>query len=124
MPTTSLPLSTILNVAVSVSPAAAPGPTLNQALIVGPSTGIPPVGANSRLRLYTSLTAMASDGFGTSAPEYLAAQVYFGQTPAPTYLWLGRQDLTAIKTVVIGAAAGTGYVVGDVVTVVQGGASG
>jgi hypothetical protein len=67
---------------------------------------------------------MASDGFSTNAPEYLAAQVYFGQTPAPTYLWVGRQDLTALKTIAIGAAAGTGYVVGDVVTVVQGGASG
>lgn len=120
----SLPLSTILNVSTLVSPAAAPGPSFNQALIVGPSTTIPSVGANSRLRLYYSLDQLTTDGFTSSSPEFLAAELYFGQTPKPTYLWIGRQDLTAISAVAVGTAAGTGYAVGDVVSVVESGASG
>ncbi len=120
---TSLPLSNIINVAVSIAPAPAPGPSFNQALIIGPSTHIPSQGANSRLRLYQSLTAMTQDGFLTTDPEYLAAEVYFGQTPKPTFLKIGRQNLTAIATETI-STAGTGYAVGDIITVVQSGASG
>jgi hypothetical protein len=117
----SLPLSTILNVAVVVSPAAAPGPSFNQGLIVGPSDTI---SSSERLRLYSYGTeGMIQDGFSSTDPEVKAAEKYFGQTPKPTYLWIGRQDLTAIATAVVGSAAGTGYAVGDVVTVVQTGAS-
>ena len=118
-----LPLNQILNVAVVVSPTAAPGPSFNQALIVGSSTVIPSVGENSRLRLYYSIAAMIADGFLTSSPEYLAATLYFGQTPQPTYLWIGRQDLTAIAAATVGSSGGTNYAVGDILTVVQGGAS-
>lgn len=99
MANNTLPLSIPVNVAVSVSPVAAPTPTFNQGLIVGPSTVIPATtGANPRIRQYSSLAQMATDGFTTSHPEYVAAQLYFGQTPAPTYLWVGRQDLTASET--------------------------
>ena len=124
MSVVSLPLSDIIPVSVIVAPLAVPGLTFNQGLIVGSSVTIPSIGANSRLRLYTSVNDMLTDGFSTSSPEYLSATLYFGQTPQPTFLWVGRQDLTAIQTVAIGASAGTGYVVGDLLTVVQGGASG
>jgi len=120
MSVNSLSLSNILNVAVVVSPAAVPGPSFNQALIVGPSTIIP---STERLRLYTSLTAIGQD-FSSTGPEFLAASLYFGQTPKPNFLWMGRQDLTAIATAAVNTAAGTGYHVGDIVTVVQTGASG
>lgn len=122
MPTPSLSLNTVFGVNVVISPQAPAGPAFNQALILGTSTAIPSVGANSRLRQYTSLTDIQSDGFATNTPEYQAATLYFGQNP--TYLWIGRQDLTAIATVSIGGAAGSGYVVGDIVTVVQSGAQG
>ena len=77
MSVSSLPLSEILNVAVVVSPAAAPGPAFNQALIVGSSNVIPSVGSNSRVQQFTSLTGMltASPPFTTTDPEYLAAEV-------------------------------------------------
>ncbi|HLH04949.1 MAG TPA: DUF3383 family protein [Bryobacteraceae bacterium] len=94
MPTTQ-PLSVVVNVAVTVAPVAAATPTFNQGLIVGPSTVIP---ASQRVRQYTSLAAMLSDGFTATSPEYLAAQLYFGQTPTPQYLWVGRQDLTVPET--------------------------
>lgn len=94
---TSQPLSIPVNVSVSVSPVAASTPTFNQGLILGTSTVI---GAAQRVRQYSSLAAIATDGFGTSSAEYLAAQLYFAQTPTPQYLWIGRQDLTASETVV------------------------
>lgn len=123
MGTNPLPLSNVLNVATLVSPAAVTGPSFNQALIVGPSTHIPSVGANSRLRLYYNLDELSSDNFLTTDPEYLAAEVYFGQSPAPTGLWIGRQDLTAIDTATLGSTGGANYTAGDILTVVQSGAS-
>jgi hypothetical protein len=120
----TLPLSIVCNVAVSVSPVAAANPTFNQGLIVGNSTVIPSVGGTSpRIREYSSLAQMSTDGFTTANPEFLAAELYFGQTPTPTYLWIGRQDATALLTVAVNATAGTGYLVGDVLTVVQSGGS-
>ena len=94
MPNTTLPLNIVCNVAVSVSPIAAATPTFNQGLIIGPSNVIPTTGANSRLRQYTGLAGMTADGFTSAMPEYLAAQLYFGQTPAPIYLWIGAQGTT------------------------------
>jgi hypothetical protein len=121
-PVTSLPLSDILNVTVVVSPAASPGPAFNQGLIVGSSAVIPSVGANNRVQQFTSLTAMSTAGFAPTAAEYLAAEPYFGQSPAPSYLWIGRQDLTALESVTIGSG-GTNYEPGDILTVVQSGGS-
>lgn len=117
----SLPFSLYINVAVASAPAAAPGPSFNQGLIVGPTPVIP---SATRTREYFSTSAMQQDGFSTTDPEYLAAELYFAQAPAPYSVQIGRQDLTAIQTVAVGAAAGTGYAVNDIVNVVQGGASG
>lgn len=115
----ALPLSDIVNVTVLVSPQLPNNPTFNQGLIVGTSAVIPSVGASSRLRQYTSLAGMVADGFTTSQPEYLAASLYFGQNPAARFLWVGRQDLTALIGGTI-AAAGTVYAVGDTGTIAGG----
>jgi hypothetical protein len=126
MSSMTLPLSDIVNVTVQVNPSAVQPPQFNQALIVGTSAALPSYGANSRCRLYQGgmsiLQAMLSDGFVPTSPEYLAAQVYLSQTPAPYYLCIGRQDQSAIGSYAI-AAAGTNYVVGDRVTVTQTGAA-
>ena len=106
MANNTLPLSIPVNVSVQVSPVAAAPPTFNQGLIIGTSSVIPSTsGASPRLRLYTGLAPLLTDGFTTSSPEYLAAQVYFSQSPAPTYLWIGRQDLTASETPLIALEA-------------------
>lgn len=42
-----------------------------------------------RQRTYNGLTAVGAD-FATTTPEYLAAQAYFGQSPAPPQLVIGR----------------------------------
>lgn len=88
-------LNVVANVSVSVSPVAAASPDFNQGLIIGSSSRIP---TTDRVRKYTGLTGMAADGFLTSDPEYIAAQLYFSQTPAPPVVWVGRQDLTASET--------------------------
>lgn len=120
----ALPVSDIIVVNVSVaSGSIAPRP-FNQGLIVGSSAVIPSYGANARIRQYPTLAAMLTDGFITSDPEYISAELYFSQTPAPQEVWIGRQDLTAIKTAIPHSGnAGTGYVVGDVVGVTQSGGS-
>lgn len=126
MPSPTLPLSIIFPTTVSITPAGSPGLTFNQALIVGSSNVIPTTGVgNIRLRQYTSLNGLLQDGFSSTSAEYLAATVYFDQSPQPTFVWIGRQDKTAISAMNIHAGAtGTGYYVNDVVTVTQSGASG
>lgn len=126
MSTLPFPLQILADVAVSVSPQGAAVPTFNQALIIGNSDVIPTVGAGARCRLYLSTAAMISDGFDPNDPEVLAAGIYFEQNPSATFLWIGAQDTTALKTVSIttGGHAGTGYAVGDFVTPTQGGSQG
>lgn len=101
MATTPLALSNIVDITVQVSPTAAPANSFNVGLFVGPSTVIPSYGTNPRIRYYTSTTAMLSDGFTATQPEYLAAQIYFSQTEAAAQIGIGRQDLTALQTVTI-----------------------
>lgn len=123
MAVATLPLSPIVNVTVNVAPQAPPTPTFNQGLIVGTTNVIGSVtGSNQRLRQYNTLAQISADGFQTTDPEYLAAEKYFGQSPAPQIIWIGRQDLTALGTVSIDNA-GTGYAVGDIVLVVKVGGS-
>ena len=119
----TLSLQTIVDVIVEVSANAASPPAFNQGLIIGSSTHIPSWGANSRIRQYTSLVGMAGDGFQPTDPEYIAAELYFSQTPAPTYVWIGRQDATASSlsnVIVHSGSGGTGYLVGDVLGVDSG----
>lgn len=121
---TTFPLDSVVDVSVQISPSLPATPTFNRGLIVGTSAIIGSVtGANPRIRLYTSLAQIALDGFSLTSPEYLAASLYFSQSPAPVYLYIGRQDLTSIADLDIGGAGGTGWAVGNQFTVVQGGAS-
>lgn len=123
----TLPLSEIVDVTVQIAPQAPAAPEFNQALIIGNSGVIPTTGAQARIRQYFTLAEMIADGFATSDPEYIAAQIYLSQVPAPQNgIWIGAQDPSGMHTLNItsGGHAGTGYTVGEVVTVVQGGASG
>jgi Protein of unknown function (DUF3383) len=121
MSTIALPLSSVVDVSVYISPIAPSPPQFNQGLIIGNSTVIPSWGGpNPRARQYSSTKDMIADGFTTSSPEYLAASLYFGQTESPIYVWIGRQDITgtAIKTVVPNSISpGSGYGAGDILSV-------
>lgn len=84
----SLNLDNLINITEYVSPLAAPRSTFNQLLVIGTDTII---SASERVRQYTSAADMLDDGFTTASPEYLAALLYFSQSPAPTILWVGCQ---------------------------------
>lgn len=95
-----LPVSRLIDVTINMSPLAAQGANLNTALILGASAVID---TGERMRSYGTVDAVAAD-FGTTAPEYLAALLYFQQTPQPSQLYLGRWAKTATSGSLRGAA--------------------
>jgi len=86
-----LSVSRLVNVVVNLSPLAPARRGFGTMLIAGDSNVIDGV---ERIRSYSTLEGVALD-FGTSAPEYLAAALYFGQTPKPRSLMVGRWLRTA-----------------------------
>lgn len=88
----SFDLDSIVDITVHVSPLAAPRATFNIALILG-STAI--IETSERVRLYENVDDMLTDGFATTDPEYIAANIYFSQSPTPRKLYIGRQDTTS-----------------------------
>ncbi|RXK34386.1 hypothetical protein BBD39_10940 [Arsenophonus endosymbiont of Bemisia tabaci Asia II 3] len=81
-----LPVSRVVKVTLDMSPRAASSRNFGSLLIVGDSTVIDPL---ERLRAYTSIKEVVSD-FGTEAPEYQAASLYYQQSPKPVDLYVGR----------------------------------
>ena len=88
--TQSRSLDNIVDINVEVSPLAAARSTFNQALFIGTTSGI--IDATERLRVYEDSDSMLTDGYVNTDPEYIAAQIYFSQSPAPDKLWIGFQD--------------------------------
>ena len=82
----SLPLQPIVNVVVRTGPLAASASDLNMGLILGISSVIP---LSERVRKYSSVSAMTTDGFAIDSPEVRGAMLYFGQTPRPYALIVG-----------------------------------
>lgn len=97
---TGLSVSDVVNVQVLMSPVAAAVRNFGSLLILGDSDVID---TQQRLRLYTSATAIAAD-FGSTAPEYLASQVFFGQSPQPQLCYVGRWAATATHGLLNGTA--------------------
>lgn len=119
-------LDSIVDVAVEISPLAAPRQTFDQLLIQGSTVlGSGPITESERLRVYESTSEMIEDGWAVDDPEYLAAQLYFSQSPAPDRVWIGMRNASAsgIDGISI-AAGGTGYHLGDILTIIKSGASG
>lgn len=81
-----LDVADVVQVNINLAPTAVPTRNFGALAIIGPSTVIDPV---SRIRNYSNLDGVASD-FGTSAPEYLAADLFFSQSPQPSILYIGR----------------------------------
>lgn len=94
----TLPISRLINVNVTLTVQAAQAQSLSNLLILGSSSVIDVV---SRMRSYASIAAVAAD-FGNSAPEYLAAVLWFEQNPQPTNLNIGRWAKTATPGQLLG----------------------
>lgn len=88
-------LSSIVNVTVQVSPISAVNSAFNLGLIVGDSTVI---SVADRVKLYSGTDDMISGGWTGTEPEYLAAQIYFSQSPRPDKVAVGRWDTTGTET--------------------------
>jgi hypothetical protein len=132
MSTNPQPLSIIADVVVVVSSPQVAGPPFNQGLFIGSTPGVIPsyvadVNGPPRIRQYLAATyskEMQDAGFQDDDPEFLCAQLYFSQAPAPQAVWIGVQDSTAIQTAIPSASnLGSGYVAGDIVSITQTGAS-
>jgi len=86
-----LSLIDIVKVIVDISPKSAARAGFNIGMVVGESGVIP---VTERIRLYTNLSDMLTDGFASSSPEYEAASLYFSQAPAPSKLVVGAIEST------------------------------
>src|SRR5271165_5300247 len=89
--TIAVDVSDFVSVGVTVSPLAIPYGNFGLPIVAGDSNVID---VGERYRIYSSITGVGQD-FGTSAPEYLAATVFFEQQPKPNMLAIGRWARTA-----------------------------
>lgn len=87
----SLSVSDLVKVDINLSPLAASLRNFGVLMIAGDSSVI---SGSERFRTYTTIEGVAAD-FGTTAPEYKAAALYFGQDPQPSTLMIGRWISTA-----------------------------
>jgi hypothetical protein len=94
-----LDISRLISVQTQITQGGAQGRLFNQALAIGDSNVI---NGLQRVRNYSSLAEVAAD-FGTTAPEYLAASIYFQQKPTPTSFACGRWLRTATAAILEGA---------------------
>lgn len=88
-----LAISGVVNVTINLAPIAAQYRNFGVGLIMGSSDVID---TNELIRQYANIKGVAQD-FGTTAPEYLAAALYFSQTPQPAILYIGRWAQAATK---------------------------
>jgi len=103
MTTSQLPISRLIQGTVNLSPNAAQAQNLNTELILGSSNVID---VSSRMREYLSSTAVAAD-FGTTAPEYLSAVAWFGQSPQPANVLIGRWAKNGASAQLVGSTLST-----------------
>ena len=110
-----------VDVIVEISQLSAPRKQFDLMCIAGQSTIIP---VNERVRQYYTTAEMLADGWQGTEPEYKAALLAFDQTVYPRRILVGRWDNTtgAISGYAINDG-GSGYSLGDVLTVVQSGGS-
>lgn len=95
----ALDLSRVVNVTVNLAPAAAQRRGFGTLMIMGDSDVID---MEERYRTYTNLEGVTTD-FGTTSPEYLAASLYYSQSPKPTNLMIGRWASEATPAILKGA---------------------
>jgi hypothetical protein len=98
MLSTGLPVSRLVKVDVSLTTPAVIAPAINTCMLLGTSTVI---NAVERVRRYNNITEVAAD-FGTTAEEYLGADLWFSQSPQPDNLYIGRWIKTPSAGLLLG----------------------
>ena len=82
----TLPISSVVNVSISLAALAAGPRSFGSLLILGSTTGV--IDTIERMREYSSIKEVAED-YGVDDPEYASAKAYFGQAPKPRTLYIG-----------------------------------
>jgi hypothetical protein len=98
-----LNVSNVVRVDINLAPIAAPLRNFGALLIAGTSGIIDPV---ERIRQYSSLDGVVSD-FGVGSPEFLAADLFFSQRPAPSILYIGGFYPTGSRAILHGGIFAT-----------------
>jgi Protein of unknown function (DUF3383) len=98
-----LSVGRLVRVSVNLQPLAAARRGFGTLLLAGASSVIDGL---ERVRSYTTLEGVAAD-FGGVANEYLAAALYFGQTPRPARLMIGRWLSAATSALLRGGVLNT-----------------
>src|SRR6266481_6234143 len=115
MPSTpTLSVNDVVNVSVNMAPTAAANRSFGSLLILGDSAIVDVV---ERMRTYTSIVGVLGD-FPTTAPEYLAALEYFGQSPSPQTLYVGRWARLATSAILRGGVLSAAQQLMSVFTVI------
>lgn len=99
-----LSVGDVVSVDIVMSPLAAAVRNFGALLILGSTAGV--IDTSERMRQYSSLDQVAQD-FGTTAPEYLAADLYFSQSPQPSTLYIGAYAQTATAGRLLGGKLST-----------------
>lgn len=96
---TNLPISRLISTSVNLAPAAAQMQNVSNLLVLGSTAHIDVV---KRIVSFASLADVALE-FASNTPEYQAAAAWFGQSPQPTSLLIGRWAKTNTSGQLIGA---------------------
>lgn len=94
------PVSNLIKVQIILGSAPAQGENVDTMLILGSTPGV--IDVVQRMRNYSTLTQVAND-YGTTAPEYLAADLWFSQSPQPLTVNIGFWAKLATAGQLIGA---------------------
>lgn len=89
-------LQDLVNVSISSSTVSPSRPGFGTPMLVGYHTHY-----TDRVRVYSSIAAMASDGFATTDPLYKMAQAVFSQNPSVARVQVGRRALPYTQTIVL-----------------------
>ena len=90
MPTKPLQLNEVVNFVVNLAQRSAQRKAFNIMLLVGTNSVIP---KEERVRTYTTLEAMLSDGFTVTDRLYKAAALIKAQSRSPVKFCIGTQDV-------------------------------
>lgn len=112
--TAGLPLSDIVNVQVTLDPTAAATRNFGALLIIGDSSKIPDA---SNAVLFSDLSSVG-ETFAVTDPEYLAATLFFAQSPQPSTLYIANftkatESVTATATSTVSDGAVTGFTISN-----------
>lgn len=84
--TTGLSPTDVVNVQVNLTPVPVAFSNFGALLIIGSTQGV--IGAGARIRKYSTITGVLAD-FSLTAPEAIAATLFFEQSPQPAVLYIG-----------------------------------